>query len=129
MAQKQKEEALEVEGVVTQALATHPDLQARVMDTISSNTSLAGPMIDKLIGSDSTRSLLLDKLMSNGDATQALMAKMAKNNVAKVATNKPPMTARPSGAFCSPPSPSPSAMGNMPMIIASAVIMTGRRRV
>ena len=35
------------------------------------------------------------------------------------------MTARPSGAFCSPPSPSPSAIGTMPMIIASAVISTG----
>ena len=41
----------------------------------------------------------------------------------------PPMTARPSGAFCSPPSPSPSDMGSMPRIIASAVISTGRRRV
>jgi len=32
------------------------------------------------------------------------------------------MTARPNGAFCSPPSPSPSAMGTMPIIMASAVI-------
>ena len=39
------------------------------------------------------------------------------------------MTARPSGAFCSPPSPSPSAIGIMPMIMASAVISTGRKRV
>ena len=39
------------------------------------------------------------------------------------------MTARPSGAFCSPPSPRPSDIGSMPMIIASAVMMTGRRRV
>ena len=39
------------------------------------------------------------------------------------------MTARPSGAFCSPPSPSPSAIGTMPMIIASAVMQTGRKRV
>ena len=39
------------------------------------------------------------------------------------------MTARPSGAFCSPASPSPSAIGIMPMIIASAVMITGRRRV
>ena len=38
------------------------------------------------------------------------------------------MTARPSGAFCSPPSPRPSAIGGMPMIIASAVISTGRKR-
>jgi hypothetical protein len=29
-----------------------------------------------------------------------------KNSVATVATARPPMTARPSGAFCSPPSPS-----------------------
>ena len=39
------------------------------------------------------------------------------------------MTARPSGAFCSAPSPMPSAIGIMPMIIASAVISTGRIRV
>ena len=39
------------------------------------------------------------------------------------------MTARPSGAFCSAPSPMPSAIGIMPMIIASAVISTGRMRV
>src|SRR6516225_9547009 len=52
-----------------------------------------------------------------------------KNSVAKVANSSPPITARPSGAFCSPPSPSPVAIGAMPMIIASAVIITGRRRV
>src|SRR4029453_15317582 len=52
-----------------------------------------------------------------------------KNNVATVAKIKPPITARPSGAFCSPPSPRPSDIGNMPMIIASAVISTGRSRV
>ena len=39
------------------------------------------------------------------------------------------MTARPSGAFCSPPSPRPSDIGSMPMIIASAVMITGRSRV
>ncbi len=39
------------------------------------------------------------------------------------------MTARPSGAFCSPPSPRPSDIGSIPMIIASAVMITGRRRV
>ncbi len=49
--------------------------------------------------------------------------------MANVATASPPMTARPSGAFCSPPSPSPSDIGSMRMIMASAVISTGRRRV
>ena len=39
------------------------------------------------------------------------------------------MTARPSGAFCSPPSPRPRLIGIMPRIMASAVISTGRRRV
>src|SRR5580704_4140424 len=52
-----------------------------------------------------------------------------KNRVETVAKSRPPMTARPSGAFCSPPSPSPSAIGTMPMIMASAVINTGRKRV
>jgi len=51
-----------------------------------------------------------------------------KNKVAKVAKIKPPMTARPRGAFCSPPSPRPMAMGTMPMIMARAVMMTGRMR-
>ena len=45
-----------------------------------------------------------------------------------VAKIRPPITARPSGAFCSPPSPRPSAIGVMPMIMASAVISTGRKR-
>ena len=39
------------------------------------------------------------------------------------------MTARPSGAFCSPPSPRPSDIGSMPTTIARAVIKTGRSRV
>ena len=51
-----------------------------------------------------------------------------KNSVANVAKSKPPMTARPSGAFCSPPSPRPMAIGTMPMIMASAVMTTGRMR-
>src|ERR1700752_1996958 len=34
-------------------------------------------------------------------------------SVMKVATIRPPITARLSGAFCSPPSPSPNAMGIM----------------
>ena len=52
-----------------------------------------------------------------------------KTSVATVANSRPPITARPSGAFCSPPSPRPSAMGIMPMIMARAVIRTGRKRV
>mgnify|MGYP003350064577 CR=1 FL=1 len=36
-----------------------------------------------------------------------------------VANKRPPITARPSGAFCSPPSPIPSAIGSMPMIICT----------
>src|SRR5579885_3458171 len=51
-----------------------------------------------------------------------------KKSVAKVAKMRPPMTARPSGAFCSPPSPRPMAMGIMPMIMANAVMRTGRIR-
>ncbi len=38
------------------------------------------------------------------------------------------MTARPSGAFCSEPEPSESAIGSIPRIIASAVMMIGRKR-
>jgi hypothetical protein len=45
------------------------------------------------------------------------------------AKRSPPMTARPIGAFCSPPCPSASAMGNIPRIMANAVMQTGRRRV
>src|SRR3989454_993807 len=52
-----------------------------------------------------------------------------KKSVANVATDRPPITARPSGAFCSPPSPSPNDIGSMPITIASAVISTGRSRV
>ncbi len=38
---------------------------------------------------------------------------------------RPPITARPRGAFCSPPSPRPSAIGTMPMTMARAVIIRG----
>src|SRR5260370_993480 len=46
-----------------------------------------------------------------------------------VAAISPPITARPSGAFCSPPAPIASDIGSMPRIIASAVMITGRMRV
>jgi hypothetical protein len=36
----------------------------------------------------------------------------------------PPITARPRGAFCSPPSPRPNAIGIIPIIIAIAVMST-----
>ncbi len=45
-----------------------------------------------------------------------------------VPNKRPPITARPRGAFCSPPSPRPKAIGNMPITMASAVISTGRNR-
>ena len=50
------------------------------------------------------------------------------NSVVAVAPRSPPITARPSGAFCSPPSPRPSAIGSIPRTMAEAVISTGRRR-
>src|SRR2546422_4292509 len=50
-------------------------------------------------------------------------------SVETVASRRPPMTARASGAFCSPPSPMPSDIGSIPSTIASAVISTGRMRV
>ena len=40
----------------------------------------------------------------------------------------PPMTARPSGAFCSLPSSSPSDIGIMPATMAQPVMMIGRSR-
>src|SRR5262249_34893785 len=46
--------------------------------------------------------------------------------VAKVAAAKPPMTARPRGATCSPPSPMARAMGTMPAIMAQAGMTVGR---
>src|ERR1700724_3685629 len=51
-----------------------------------------------------------------------------KKRVAVVANSRPPITARPSGAFCSPPSPIPIAIGTIPIIIASAVMITGLYR-
>jgi hypothetical protein len=43
-----------------------------------------------------------------------------------VASARPPTTARPSGASCSPPSPRPLAIGSIPAIIASTVINNDR---
>ena len=45
-----------------------------------------------------------------------------------VETMRPPITAMAMGARISAPSPRPSAIGTMPMIIAIAVMMTGRMR-
>ena len=50
------------------------------------------------------------------------------NSVANVAAIKPPITARPSGAFCCPASPKANAIGNMPAIIAKLVIKIDRKR-
>ena len=58
-----------------------------------------------------SRGRILWRMMLNTTGT--------KKSVATVASNNPPITARPSGAFCSPPSPRPSAIGTMPMIMAS----------
>src|SRR5207253_2021961 len=49
-------------------------------------------------------------------------------SVATVASSRPPITARPRGADCAPPSPAPIAIGSMPKIIAEAVIRTARKR-
>src|SRR5208282_1012239 len=48
--------------------------------------------------------------------------------VARVAAARPPMTARPRGAVCSPPSLQPRAMGIIPAVMAQLVIRIGRRR-
>lgn len=48
------------------------------------------------------------------------------NNAAKTDAARPPMTARPRGAVCSPASLKPSAMGIIPAIIAMLVINIGR---
>ena len=50
------------------------------------------------------------------------------NRVAAVAAARPPITARPRGAFCWPDSPKASAMGSMPAIMAQVVIRMGRSR-
>jgi len=47
------------------------------------------------------------------------------NKAAKVDANKPPITARPNGALCSPASPIPEAMGIIPAIMAKLVISIG----
>ena len=48
--------------------------------------------------------------------------------MANVDTIRPPITARPSGADCAPPSPIPMAIGTMPNTMAAAVIKMARRR-
>ena len=49
-------------------------------------------------------------------------------SVLTVPAARPPTTARPSGAFWAPAAPAPSAIGNMPISMAVAVIRTGRKR-
>src|ERR1700742_4853303 len=48
------------------------------------------------------------------------------NKAARVEANKPPITARPNGADCSPASPRPDAIGIIPAIMAMLVINIGR---
>src|SRR5262249_47724903 len=69
---------------------------------------------------------------SDTDATEAPVCTMAKiagriSSVVPVAAIRPPITARPSGATCWPPSPSARAIGVMPAIIAKLVMRIGRR--
>src|SRR5262249_42564221 len=59
--------------------------------------------------------------------TRANTAGRAKRVVA-VAAASPPITARPSGAVWSLPSPDPMAIGTIPAIIAQLVIRIGRTR-
>ena len=47
------------------------------------------------------------------------------NKAARVEAAKPPITARPNGADCSPASPIPDAIGIIPAIIAKLVINIG----
>ena len=61
-------------------------------------------------------------------AARASTPTAARSSVATVAAARPPMTARPSGAVASAPSPNASAIGIMPAIIAALVISTGRMR-
>src|SRR3989442_11750025 len=64
-----------------------------------------------------------------GGATRRMLYSTGTTTRVKhVATSSPPITARPSGAFCSPPSPRPNAIGSIPMIMASAVMQIGRSR-
>src|SRR5947208_5771756 len=67
-------------------------------------------------------------------ATEFFFAQQAINDRHKKQSgergkDQPADDRRPSGAFCSPPSPRPNENGSMPMIIASAVMTTGRNRV
>src|SRR5258707_3452810 len=59
------------------------------------------------------------------DACTMLNMVGTRNRVAQVAKSRPPITARPRGAFWL----GSTAIGIMPMIIASAVMSTGRKRV
>src|SRR3984885_7157401 len=96
--------------------------------TFSSLGVIRFPLTHACIGSGST----LEFSCTAGESRRLcnrLKTAGTKIRVATVAQNRPPMTARPSGAFCSPPSPNPIAIGTMPMIMARAVISTGRNRV
>src|SRR5258705_11797593 len=68
--------------------------------------------------------------LASGSSRDWSVAKIAggRLSVTKVAPMRPPTTARPSGAVCSPRSPSPSAIEIIPAIIAKLVIRIGRRR-
>src|SRR2546423_12764562 len=70
--------------------------------------------------------------LSDGELVDARPWSMANTDgrmksVANVAAASPPTTARPSGAGCCPPSPSPRALRVMPAILARPVLRVGLR--
>ena len=67
-------------GDIAKQLVSDPNLQARVMETISGNSELAGQLIDRLLATDSTRTLVVDRLLTHGAATQSVMVGVARNS-------------------------------------------------
>ena len=66
-------------GDIGKQVMGNPDLQAKVMDMISANSTTAGAMVDRLLGNDSTRTMIIDKLVSTAGGAQAVMDVVAKN--------------------------------------------------
>ncbi len=67
-------------GDISKQLVSDPNLQEKILGTISANEGLAGQMADRLLAGDGTRAMLVEKLMGNGDAAQGVMLAVAKNS-------------------------------------------------
>jgi hypothetical protein len=62
---------------VPRLMTRDADTQARVMDTVATDSTLAGRMVERLLAEEATRRSLVDRTLANGDAARLVMLEIA----------------------------------------------------